>query len=115
MTPSTRPGAGCARFPPWSGATGAGPSNCRRAAAIHHRATRTDTVGIVWDSRQAELLALAEPRQICVLYGDRAPAPPGHYPLAGTGVINLVEGRGRSMIDLVANHLNATIETNDEA
>ena len=50
----------------------------------HLHATRTDTAGIVWHSRQAELLDLAEPRQICMLYGDRTPALPGHYPLAGT-------------------------------
>ena len=35
------------------------------------------------------------------------------YPVAGTGVINLLEGRGRSMIDLVANHLNATVGGGD--
>ena len=86
---------------------------CTAAWAADLHTTRTDTAGIVWDSRQAELLDLAEPRQVCMLYGDRAPAPPGQFPLAGTGVINLLEGRGRSMIDLVANHLNATIATRD--
>ncbi len=51
------------------------------------------------------------------LHAVRRPHPSTTWPLPARRhrVLNLLEGRGRSMIDLVANHLNATIETNDEA
>lgn len=76
---------------------------------LHRFATGAD--GLLWDSRQAELRPGLDHRgEAFMLFGDRAPAGPGSYPLAGPGVRNLTEGAGRLLVDEIAERLDARIE-----
>jgi hypothetical protein len=65
--------------------------------------------GIVWHSRQAELHPTCPPREVFVLFGDRAPSAPGDYPLVGPGVRNLLEGHGRTRVEELVEGLDAVI------
>lgn len=65
--------------------------------------------GILWHSRQSELQPDAR-REVFVLWGDRAPAVPGAYPLTGPGVRSLTEGPGRLLLEQLAEDLDAVIE-----
>lgn len=64
--------------------------------------------GVVWRSRQAELVGRPAGAAI-VLWGDRAPSRPGSYRLVGPGVRNLVEGPGRVLVEQVAESLDALV------
>lgn len=66
--------------------------------------------GMLWHSRQSELLGSADPQETMVLFGDRASSGPGSYPLAGPGVVNLLMGPGRLFVERVAERLDARIE-----
>jgi hypothetical protein len=73
-----------------------------------------DPDGIVWHSRQAEVRGIDRPREVCVLFGDRAPSGPGAYALTGAGVGNLTEGRGLLLLERLAEQLDARIEPADD-
>ena len=81
---------------------------CTRAVAraVHARHDRVD--GIVWHSRQAEL-ASHPPAQVMVLFGDHYGTARGKLPLAGPGSVDLLNGRGRDLVDQIAVALGATI------
>lgn len=71
--------------------------------------------GLIWHSRQAELHPTSIPREVFLLWGDRAPSTPGSYPLAGPGVRNLTEGPGRVRLERLAEDLDARAEPADDA
>ena len=79
-----------------------------------HRIGGAKVAGIVWHSRQAELHQPTIRREVFVLWGDRAPSAPGDYPLTGPGVRNLTEGVGRTLLDQLAEDLDARIEPADD-
>ena len=66
--------------------------------------------GILWHSRQAELLKADRLSEVFVLFGDRAESSPGAYPLTHVGVRNLTEGPGLVMLESLAEQLDARIE-----
>lgn len=71
--------------------------------------------GLLWHSRQAELHPSSPPREVFLLWGDRAPSGPGNYPLASPGVRNLTEGPGRMLLERLAEDLDARVEPADDA
>jgi hypothetical protein len=65
--------------------------------------------GLIWHSRQAELVGARPPAESFVLWADRAPSRPGAYRLVGPGVRNLVEGPGRVLVEEIAETLGALV------
>ncbi len=84
----------------------------RRWAQWFHAVSHSgaDCEGIAWHSRQAELHLSADDREVYLFFGDRAPAGRGVFPLAGPGVLNLVEGPGRLLLERIAEELDARVE-----
>lgn len=84
------------------------PCTRRLARALLAAHPRAD--GLLWHSRQAELLA--QPAvEVAVLYGGaRYPTARGEWPLWGPGSRNLLEGPGRLVIDELAESVGATVE-----
>lgn len=87
----------------------------RQWAEALYAATFTEgpAAGLLWHSRQAELLAPAVQREAFVLFGTRAPSGAGDYPLNGPGVRNLLEGGGRVLVEQIAERLNARVESDE--
>lgn len=72
-----------------------------------------DIHGIIWHSRQAELAA-ADPAEVAVFYGDpRYPSGRGTWEMFGPGARSIYEGSGRSIIDEIAEFLDAEIVPDD--
>jgi hypothetical protein len=65
--------------------------------------------GVLWHSRQAELLRRSGPSEVCVVFGDVYGDHRGSWTLTGPGARNLYEGPGRLLIDELANELAATV------
>lgn len=71
--------------------------------------------GILWQSRQAELASRAAPAPelaaatAAVLFCDRVPHGRKTWPLHRPGLLNLLEGAGRALLDRLTDQLNITI------
>lgn len=66
--------------------------------------------GLIWHSRQAELVS-APPQEVIVLFGERYQSKPGSWQRVPPGLQNLYEGTGRLLVDRAASDLGAVIET----
>lgn len=86
---------------------------CTRRLAVELLREHRDAQGLIWHSRQAELLD--QPAvEVMILFGaTRFEMPRGDWPLRGPGNRNLYEGPGRLLIDEVAEELDATVELED--
>ena len=85
------------------------PCTRRLARQLHAReigGRRVD--GMLWNSRQAELLDGPEV-EVCVVFGDGLDSGRGSWALTGPGVRNLFEGPGRLLVDAVAAELDAVV------
>ncbi len=85
---------------------------CTRRCARELHARRIDdrpVQGLVWHSRQAEVLG-RPPEQVAVLFGDRYGSARGSWIRVGPGARNLVEGPGGLLVDELANELDATVQ-----
>lgn len=80
---------------------------CTREWADHVHTAFPDAQGMIWHSRQSELTGRRA--AALILFGDRVPHRSGFFPLAGAGVANLVEGRGRQLVDKLATELDAVV------
>jgi hypothetical protein len=90
------------------------PCTRRVAHELHGRVIDgLPVAGLMWHSRQAELLDAAEPVEVCVLFGDATGTDRGSWELTGPGVRNLYEGPGRLLVDALANELGATVQPAD--
>lgn len=90
------------------------PCTRRVAQELHGRVINGRRVaGLLWHSRQAELLEAAAPAVVCVLFGDVAGTDRGSWALTGPGVRNLYEGPGRLLVDVLAEQLSATVHPAD--
>lgn len=67
--------------------------------------------GLIWHSRQAELVSKPS-EEVIILFGDeRYPSVRGTWRRSGPGSQNLYEGPGRLFVDQIADELRALIET----
>ena len=67
--------------------------------------------GLIWHSRQAELVS-KPPQEVIVLFGaPRYPSERGKWQRFGPGSQNLYQGPGRVLVDTIATELKAVIET----
>lgn len=81
---------------------------CTREWSAHIHGLSPLAHGMIWHSRQAELTGRRA--EAIILFRDRlSNRQPGYFPLAGVGVVNLVEGKGRQLIDKLASELDATV------
>jgi len=85
---------------------------CTRRLAIEALAQKHDPPlqGLIWHSRQAELVK-KPPEEVIILFGDRYPSKRGFWQRSGPGSQNLYEGPGRLLVDQIADELRALIET----
>jgi hypothetical protein len=85
---------------------------CTRRLAIEALTQSHDPPlqGLIWHSRQAELVD-KPPVEVIVLFGDRYPSARGTWRRSGPGSQNLYEGPGRLLVDQIAEELRALIET----
>lgn len=85
---------------------------CTRRLAVAALAQSHDPPlqGLIWHSRQAELIG-RPPEEVIVLFGDhRYPSERGIWKRFGPGSQNLYEGPGRLLVDQIADELRALIE-----
>lgn len=81
-----------------------------KALAQHHV---PQLQGLIWHSRQAELLD-KPPNEVIVLFGGRRyPTRRGSWKGFGLGSQNLYQGPGRLRVDQIANELRALIEPDE--
>lgn len=66
--------------------------------------------GLIWHSRQAELVK-KPPEEVIILFGKRYRSKRGSWQRSGPGSQNLYEGPGRILVDEIAEALRALIET----
>jgi len=86
------------------------PCTRRLARELHGRSIDGRAVaGVLWHSRQAELLQRSGPSEVCVVFGDVYGNHRGDWTLTGPGARNLYEGPGRLLADELANELVATV------
>jgi hypothetical protein len=88
---------------------------CTRRLAIEALAQQHDPPlqGLIWHSRQAELLD-KPPKEVIVLFGGRRyRTRRGSWKRFGPGSQNLDEGPGRLRVDRIANELGALIEPDE--
>jgi hypothetical protein len=85
---------------------------CTRRLAIAALAQKHDPPlqGLIWHSRQAELIK-EPPEEVIILFGERYPSKRGSWQRSGPGSQNLYEGPGRLLVDEIAEELRALIET----
>lgn len=86
---------------------------CTRRLAIAALAQSHDPPlqGLIWQSRQAELVSKPS-EEVIILFGDeRYPSVRGTWRRSGPGSQNLYEGPGRLFVDQIADDLRALIET----
>lgn len=86
---------------------------CTRRLAIAALAQSHDPPlqGLIWHSRQAELVS-KPPEEVIILFGDeRYPSERGTWQRFGPGSQNLYQGPGRLLVDQIADELRALIET----
>lgn len=85
---------------------------CTRRLAIAALAQKHDPPlqGLIWHSRQAELIK-KPPEEVIILFGERYPSSRGSWQRSGPGSQNLYEGPGRLLVDEIAEELRALIET----
>jgi hypothetical protein len=86
---------------------------CTRRLAVEALAQDHDPPlqGLIWHSRQAELVN-KPPEEIIILFGEsRYSSKRGTWPRFGPGSQNLYEGPGRLLVDQIADDLKAMIET----
>lgn len=86
---------------------------CTRRLAIDLLQLHPTAHGLIWHSRQAELLDQPEEQVIVLFCGGRFQMGRGEWPLRGPGNRNLYEGPGRLLIDEVAEELDASVELED--
>lgn len=65
--------------------------------------------GLIWHSRQAELAGRPD-AEVMVLYGHRYDPTRGSWALVPPGIQNLFEGRGRVLVEEIADSLGAVVE-----
>lgn len=86
---------------------------CTRRLAVNALARahgRRKVHGLIWHSRQAELVG-HDPVEVMVLYGgSRYASARGSWRLFGPGASSLFEGPGRLLVDEIAESLSAVIE-----
>ena len=79
-------------------------------AALNQRHGQRPLQGLIWHSRQAEV-AGEPPTEVMVVYGRaRYPSRRGSWRLFGPGALTLFEGRGRLLVEEIAEKLGAVIE-----
>lgn len=86
---------------------------CTRRLAVGLLREHPRAHGLIWHSRQAELLGQPDVEVIVLFCGDRFDMERGDWPLRGPGNRNLYEGPGRLLIDEIAEELSATVELED--
>jgi len=87
------------------------PCTRRLAIAALEQSHDPPLQGLIWHSRQAELVG-RPPEEVIVLFGnDRYPSTRGVWQRSVPGSQNLYEGPGRLRVEQVANELRALIET----
>lgn len=82
------------------------------AALSQHRRGR-GLAGLIWHSRQAELVNNHPVEAIVLFGGPRYPSGRGSWPLFGPGASSLFDGPGRLLVDEIAESLSAVIELDD--
>lgn len=85
------------------------PCTRRLAVAAHAQEHLGGPIqGLIWHSRQAELVGLP-PTEVVVLFGDRYPSGRGTWTRVAPGSSTLYEGPGRLLIDEITEELAAVI------
>lgn len=86
---------------------------CTRRLGVELLRLHPTAHGLIWHSRQAEILGQPDVEVIVLFCGDRLETVRGDWPLRGPGNRNLYEGPGRLLIDELAEELDATVELED--
>ncbi len=81
---------------------------CTRRIARELHTRHHEAQGIIWFSRQAELVGEGQ-IEVLLLFGDRYPSNRGSWPRLGLGSVSLLSHEGRLLVDRLATELDATV------